>query len=331
MKSLVPFQSVIRSRSPWLAVLLASTACGESRPCSEEEVENRDTVDCSSDVELVTYTASSDDAVTVTQRWDSGTALHLEGAVREVTVVEGEGEEISITYRAQVELAEGRPESFVRETMDRLDVSFEARGDELVFEATHPETKAELGAIVTVAIPTDFDGALSIQKYIAPGDVVIEFLGEARGLDVDMEAIGYELLVQDSGALRTVRLNAAGNIETIDFDDADLEQVVINSEEGNVVTGFDVVPKEHARIITGKIKDGKLKDTGGNVRVSVPVDGDFSLATYTKNRARFSGEGDCARVEIAHDIQTLDCGEGDVDGLLTFSIKSGSNIDVDVE
>jgi hypothetical protein len=110
-----------------------------------------------------------------------------------------------------------------------------------------------------------------------------------------------------------------------------LEQVVINSEDGDVVTGFDVVPREHARIITGKLEDGNLKDTGGNIRVSVPADGDFSLATYTKNRARFTGASGCARTEIADDIQTLDCGDGDVDGLLTFSIKSSSNIDIDVE
>lgn len=313
------------------AALLLAAACGESRPCTDEEVENRDTVDCSSEVELVTYTASSDDTVTVNQKWESGMSLHLEGAVREVTVSEGDGDEVEITYRAQVELADGRPESFVRETMDRLEVSFESRGDEIVFEATHPDTKAELGAIVSVVIPADFDGDLTIQKYISPGDVVIESLGKARHLDVDMEAIGFDLLVQDAGELRTVRLNAAGNVETVDFGDADLERVVINSEEGDIVTGFDVVPSDHARIITGKLSDGKLKDTGGNIRVSVPANGDFSLATYTKNRARFTGAGDCARTAVADDIQTLDCGDGDVDGLLTFAIKSSSNIDIDVE
>jgi hypothetical protein len=312
-------------------VLVTFTACGESRPCTEEEAENRDTVDCSSEVELETYTANSEDTVTVTQRWDSGKSLHLEGAIRELNVVEGDGNEVEITYRAQVELADGRPQSFVRETMDQLEVNFETRGDDLVFEATHPGTKAELGAIVTVAIPMEFDAELSIQKFIAPGDVAIEYLGQARGLDVDMEAIGFDLSVQDSGALRTVRLNAAGNIDTVNFGDPKLEQVVINSEDGNVVTGFDVVPREHARIITGKLEDGNLKDTGGNIRVSVPADGDFSLATYTKNRARFTGASGCARTEIADDIQTLDCGDGDVDGLLTFSIKSSSNIDIDVE
>lgn len=312
-------------------VLALAPACGESRPCTEEEVENRDTADCSSDVELVTYTASSEDTVTVTQKWQAGKSLHIEGAVREVTVFEGDSREVAISYRAQVELADGRPESFVRETMQHLDVSFEARGDRLTFEATHPGTKAELGAIVSIAIPPDFDGDLSIQKYIAPGDVVIEFLGEARSLDVDMEAIGFDLSVQHPGALRTARLNAAGNIDTVDFDHKALERVVINSEEGNIVTGFDVVPSDHARVITGKLKDGKLRDTGGNIRVSVPADGDFSLATYTKNRARFTGAGDCVRREVAYDIQTLNCGEGDADDLLTFALKSSRNIDVDVE
>ncbi len=325
--------SVSVSWLPYLvpAILAAASACGESRPCTEEEVENRDTLDCSSDVELVTYTASSEDTVTVSQAWASGQALRLDGAIREVNVVEADGDDVEITYRAQVELADGRPESFVRETMGHLDVSFETRGETLVFEATHPGTKAELGAIVTVAIPSDFDAELTIQKYLAPGDVVIDFLGRARELDVDMEAIGAELLVQDAGALRRVRLNASGNVETVAFDDSRLEQVVINSEEGNIVTGFEVVPRDHARIITGKIDDGQLKDTGGNVRVSVPADGDFTLATYTKKQARFTGASRCTRTVIADDIQRLDCGDGDVDDMLTFSIKSGRNIDVDVE
>lgn len=333
MKLLASRLSVLRSPYPYaLPVLVVlSTACGESRPCTEEEVENGDTVDCSSEVELVTYTASSEDTATVRQNWSSGRSLRLEGAVREVTVEEGDGDQVEITYRAQVELADGRPERFVRETMDHLEVSFETRGEDLVFEATHPDTKAELGAIVSVAIPTNFDGELAIQKYIAPGDVVIEFLGEARALDVDMEAIGSELLVQDAGALRTVRLNVAGNVETVNFADDSLQQVVINSEEGNIVTGFDVVPREHARIISGKLKDGKLKDTGGNVRVAVPSRGDFTMAAYSKNTTRFTGAGDCVRTEIADDIRTLECGDGDIDEMLTFSIKSSRNIDIDVE
>lgn len=331
MKSLVSFASATWSPCVLAVALTALSGCEKSRPCTEEEVENQDTADCSNEVELVTYTARREDTVTVTEKWSSGKALRLEGDVREVTVVEADGNEVEITYRAQVDLAAGRPESFVRDTMEHLEVSFEAHGNELRFHAGHPNTRADLGALVSVAIPSDFNAELSIQKYLSPGDVVIEFLGKARALDVDMEAIGYDLLVQDAGALRRVRLNASGNVETVNFDSPNLQQVVINSEEGNILTGFDVVPREHARIVTGKLKDGKLKDTGGNIRVSVPADGDFALATYTKNRARFSGAGHCQRKVIAHDIQTLECNDGDIDGLLTFSLKSSGNIDVDVE
>lgn len=312
------------------ALCWLSTACAPSRACTKEEAENGDTVDCSSDVELVTYTAGSDDTVTLTQAWESGIALELEGAVRELTVVAGESDDVEITYRAQVELADGRPESFVRNTMDALDVSFEKRGDVLRFDADHPDTNAELGAIVSVALPKAFDAKLLVQKYGAPGDVAIEFLGKARALDVDMEADGAELLVQDTGSLSMVRLNASGNIETAAFDGSELEQVVINSERGHIVTAFDRIPQSHATLITGKLEDGELKDTGGDIQLQLPADGDFSLATYTKGKARFTGVAACEQTRIAYDIQTLDCGSGDVDDLLTFLVQAGGDIDVEL-
>lgn len=322
---IAPRLLVVTAALGWL-----STACGPSRACTKEEAENGDTLDCSSDVELVTYTAGSDDTVTLSQTWESGVALELEGAVRELTIVEGDSDDVEITYRAQAELADGRPESFVRNTMDALEVSFEKRGDVLRFQADHPSSNAALGAIVSVALPRDFDADLVVQKYDAPGDVAIEFVGQARSLDVDMESDGAELLVQDTGALTMVRLNASGNVETAAFASRELEQVVINSERGHIVTTFDRIPRSHATLITGKLDDGVLKDTGGDVELRLPADGDFSLASYTKNKARFMGADACEQTRIAYDIHTLDCGSGDVDGLLTFLVQSGGDIDVEL-
>lgn len=312
------------------ALCWIATACGPSRACTKEEAENGDTLECSSDVELVTYTAGSDDTVTLSQAWESGVSLELEGAVRELTVVQGDSNDVEITYRAQVELADGRPESFVQNTMAALEVSFEKRGEVLRLESDHPDTKAELGAIVSVALPKAFDAKLTVQKYGAPGDVAIEFLGKARALDVDMEADGAELLVQDTGSLSMVRLNASGNVETAAFGSSNLEQVVINSERGHIVTAFDRIPLSHATLITGKLDDGQLKDTGGDIELQLPADGDFSLATYTKGKARFMDVAACEQTDVAYDIVTLDCGSGDVDDLLTFLVQAGGDIDVEL-
>lgn len=308
--------------------LVTALGCGESPPCTDEQAETRDTAECSNDVELVTYTADEEEEAALTEPWRSGDDVRLEGAVRELTVVEGEADEVVITYRAQADLADGRSESFVRDQFDELEVEFERRGETLRVNVAHPGTSVELGAVVTLALPPDFDGALEIQKYGAPGNVTIEHLGRARVLDVDMEQPDSDLRVEHTGALRRVRLNAAGSVDTVPFEDVNLEQVVINSEEGDIVTAFDVVPESHATLLTGKIKGESIKDTGGNIRVGLPADGDFTAATYTKDQARFEGLASCDRFEIADDIQKLVCGSGDRDAMLTFKITSSGNITV---
>jgi hypothetical protein len=308
--------------------VLGVTGCEKAPLCTEEQAENRDTADCSNEVELVTYTADKSDSVTLSQAWRSGRHVHLEGDVREVIVQEGEDDAVTVTYRAQVDLADGRSESFVLDVMDNLEVDFERRGETLRFEVSHPNTNANLGATAVVALPPDFDGRLSIQKYGAPGNVTVRHLGRAIGLDIDMEHPDAELVIEDTGAVREARLNAAGSIETAAFSSNRLERVAINSEEGDIVTAFDVVPRSHATLLTGKIKGSSIKGTGGNLTVTLPEDSDFTLATYTKNRARFDGVSDCSLYEIASDIRKLVCGYGDVDGLLTFKLTSSQDITV---
>lgn len=320
----------LRATALITAAISSGVACTEAPPCTEEQSESGDTADCSDTTELVTYVADPDDIATVTQPWRSGESVHLEGAIREVTVVEGADDEVEVRYRAAADLADGRSEAFILDTFDQLDVRFRIRGETLRLDATHPGTSVELGALLVVALPADFDGELLIQKYGAPGNVTIEHLGRATGLDVDMEAPDSDLLVQDTGEVRLARLNVAGSIETVPFVSEALEQVVINSEEGDIVTGFDVVPRSHATLLTGKIKGDSIRDTGGDIRVQVPRDGDFTAATYTKDRARFEGASECERVELAHDIQRLVCGSGDVDGKLTFKFTSSGNITVQV-
>lgn len=314
------------------SVLLGTVAgCGESRPCTEEEMESGNTLDCTADMALVTYTARSEATATLSKMWRSGLSLRLEGAVRELTVVEGPPDRVELTYRAQVDLAEGRSESFVQATMDELEVDFEERGDVLRFEVGRADSKARLGAIVSVGIPKDFDGDLVVQKLDTPGDVFIDFLGMTRELDVDMEAPDSTLSVQDTRHLQLVRLNAAGSVETSAFAGSKLEQVVINSEAGDIVTAFDVVPRSHATLLTGRIDGDKIKDTGGNIEVGVPKDGNFTLATYTNDEARFFGAAGCRRVKISRAVEKLVCGSGDEDGMLTFEVKSSQNVTIELE
>jgi hypothetical protein len=328
MKSAV---DCLRTTALVAAIVGSGVACTEAPPCTEEQAENGDTEDCSDTVDLVTYIADSDESVTLRQPWSSGDSLHLEGAIREVTVVEGSADdEVEITYRAAADLADGRSEAFVLDTFEQLDVEFRARGETLRLAAAHPSTSVELGAALVVALPLEFDGEFLIQKFGAPGNVTIEYLGQATSLDVDMEAPDSDLLVEDTGEVRLARLNVAGSVETVAFTNEDLEQVVINSEEGDIVTGFDVVPRSHATLLTGKIKDDSIKDTGGNINVRLPEDGNFTAATYTKDQARFEGTSGCDRTEIARDIQKLVCGSGDVDGKLTFQLTSSGNITVQV-
>jgi len=311
---------------------LVLVGCVESRACTEEEVEAGDTDDCSVQVELVHYSASRADAVTLSEEWQEGMDLRLEGAVREVVIDRGaRDDEVVITYRAEVELLEGRPTAFVEEVMGELVVRMQQRGESLVVDASHPGTTAALGALLEVSLPEAFDGDLVVQKGGMPGDVVVEFIGEANLLDIDMELPSANLLINDTGRLRRARLNVAGDIETAAFSGSRLEHVVINSEEGNIDTAFDVVPLSHARLVTGKLDGRRLKETGGGIELALPRSGNFTLATTADRGVRFSGTTNACTVdEVSRDVRLLTCGRGDVDDLLTFDVVSSDDVDVEL-
>ena len=239
-------------------------------------------------------------------------------------------DEIVVTYRAEVELLPERPQSFVQDVMDELVVVMRQRGNTLVVDVSHPGTSAALGAHLDVRLPESFDGDLEIQKWGAPGDVVVEFLAEGRLLDVDMEAPSANLLVNHTGDLRRARLNAAGDVKTVPFTSSRLELVAINSERGEIDTAFEEIPLSHAKLVTGHLDGSRVRDTGEGIYVALPRDGDFSLATYTKRNARFVGAGACDTTNISSDIRLLMCGDGDPDGLLTFELVSSDEVEVEL-
>lgn len=314
-----------------LLPLLLLASCTQTPVCTEDEVEAGNTDDCSVESELQTYTASGADVGTLSEKWGSGVGLRLEGDVREVVIDRGaDDDEIVVTYRAEVELLPERPQSFVQDVMDELVVVMRQRGNTLVVDVSHPDTSAALGAHLDVRLPESFDGDLEIQKWGAPGDVVVEFLAEGRLLDVDMEAPSANLLVNHTGDLRRARLNAAGDVKTAPFTSSRLELVAINSERGEIDTAFEEIPLSHAKLVTGHLDGSRVRDTGEGIYVTLPRDSDFSLATYTERNARFVGAGACDATNISSDVRLLMCGDGDPDGLLTFELVSSDEVEVEL-
>ena len=320
-----------------LLPLLLLASCTQTPVCTEDEVEAGNTDDCSVESELQTYTASGADVGTLSEKWGSGVGLRLEGDVREVVIDRGaDDDEIVVTYRAEVELLPERPQSFVQDVMDELVVVMRQRGNTLVVDVSHPGTSAALGAHLDVRLPESFDGDLEIQKWGAPGDVVVEFLAEGRLLDVDMEAPSIPNAAAPTddtaspGDLRRARLNAAGDVKTVPFTSSRLELVAINSERGEIDTAFEEIPLSHAKLVTGHLDGSRVRDTGEGIYVALPRDGDFSLATYTKRNARFVGAGACDTTNISSDIRLLMCGDGDPDGLLTFELVSSDEVEVEL-
>ncbi len=299
---------------------LSLVACVE-RECTEEEraaAGADDNDDCSRFVPLKTYTSS--DTETERVAWSSGDDVLITGDVRGVDIIEGSSsDEVVVRWQAETELADGREQDVVQATWDKLAVELRAVDGGVIFEGDRQGSAADVGAKIEVRLPTGFDGDLTIDKTNRRGgDVQINYLGDCRNLEIDMNEPLAELDLADVSSLRTALINTADDIRMRGAFGDNLEIAVLHTESGSIEAAFNAVPASHATIVS---------DFAGDVAVALPGDGDFTLTAEagTFGEVRFSGTpSSCRTAKDGEQSAAMVCNGGDDDGL-TFEVISSDD------
>lgn len=301
--------------------LLSTTACAE-RECTDEEREEAgadENDDCTRYVPLVTFDA--DESETVREGWEPGDGVILTGDIRAVRVVEGNSDdEVVIVWRGQVALAEGREKDVVEATLDNLTTELRRSGSNIRFSASRNDSSADLGAAVTVQLPSGFDGVFEIDKRKARGgNVRIDYLGDAAELRVDMNDLGGDLDLGGVSGVRRAIINTRGDISMRGAFSSALEAAVIHSHFGDVEARFSGVPESHVRIVT----------EFGDIDVNVPGSEDFTLSGVSDGRSvTFSNPpSGCLTRTNSPTSKDLLCNAGDPGGL-TFDLEADGDITV---
>ncbi len=318
--------SSLKMRMGWRALVCVSVACLASacveRECTQEErleAGAQDDDECRRIVPLRTFTADRSDAVQRERSLQAGQDLRIEGDVRGIEIVEGESEDrLVVTFLPQVELADGRSQEVAEATMQELETSVSRSGNTVVLRADRGESRARLGAKLTVELPSEFNGKLSIEKFAGrTGDVEIDYLASARELDIDIESLG-DLELSHTGDLRRVLINTEGDVETAPFASPNLEIVYIYSEFGDISTGFARSPSDHVW----------LQADFGDIRVDVPGDDDFILLAEGDSGVQLVDVvDDCEADNSKPNRKSLICNDGDPEGI-TFNVRADGSVRV---
>ncbi len=306
-----------------VGVLVAglASACAERECTQEERLEAgaEDDDQCRRIVPLRTFKADPSDAVRRERRMDPGQDLRIEGDVRSIEIIAGDSEdELVVTFLAEVELADGRSQEVARATMEDLETSLSRSGNTVMVRADRGESRARLGAQVTLELPTEFSGKLWIEKFSGrTGDVEIDYLARARELDIDIESIG-DVKLSHTGDLRRVLVNTEGDIDTTAFRSPELDIVYLYSEFGDISTGFDRSPSDHVW----------LQTDFGDIRVDVPADDDFILLAEGSSGVQLVDvHDDCTADNSDADRKSLICNAGDDEGI-TFNVRADGAVRV---
>lgn len=309
-------RALVGFSAAWLA-----SACAERECTQEERLEAgaEDDDQCRRIVPLRTFTADRGEAVRRERRMEAGQNLRIEGDVRTIQIVAGDSEdELVVTFLAQVELADGRSDEVARATMQDLETSLSRSGSTVVVRADRGESRARLGAQVTVELPTEFDGKLWIEKFAGrTGDVEIDYLARARELDIDIESIG-DVKLSHTGDLRRVLINTEGDIDTTAFRSPELDIVYLYSEFGNIATSFGRTPSDHVW----------LQTDFGDIRVDVPADDDFILLAEGSSGVQLADvHEDCTADDSDVNRKSLICNAGDAEGI-TYNVRADGSVRV---
>jgi hypothetical protein len=295
-----------------LGLLVGLNACA-ARECTDEERHEVDADDDAKCTKIEGFKTFTDETKEVkTEAWEAGDDLLINGHVKKIDVVEGSGDEVKVSYQAQVDLAQSRSDEDVLATMENLTNSLEKSGSTIRVSADRGDSESNLGALVRVELPSGFDGNITIKKGSSlVGDVDLDFVGAAKEVELDLDSLG-DVRIQTALGLEVTKINCNGDILTGSFDAENFVSAVLHTEIGDIETSF-AKPPSHSAIIQADF---------GDIDITLPDEGDYTMQVTAEDGVSVSGlPGACELNNEDEQAQSLTCNAGDADRV-TFTIES---------
>lgn len=222
-----------------------------SRECTDDERESAGLEadeDCRRLVSLETF--FSEDSETLEVDWEPGTDIELDGAFAEILVEGGNADSLAVTFRRQVDLASDREDDVVARTLELLEVDVAERGGVIEVTSDRGDSAAALGASVVVRLPENFDAELTLRqgRDDLRGNILVDELFDATVLIARGAGIRNAIEVGDPSRLRAAQVNTGHDIRTGPFGSSEIDEVILNSSNGNIETAFVRAPSEGSRI-----------------------------------------------------------------------------------
>jgi hypothetical protein len=282
------------------SVLAAGTGC-EVTDCTTEEGES---AVCSESLQR--YTLDDGEIEPDALPYSPGMHVSVDGVYGAIQVEEGTTGEVSVliepfTYRGHSKDDEAREElesffawsfiengNVVQVTTGRLDGSTNG-----------------LGAEITLFLPSDFDGELAVRNRsngpINPGDIDVNFVGEATLLEIQAESLG-DCFVDGAPSVTFTQIFCDGEITLRDGSD----NVRIAS------TGLGGGAQVRLSQVGSGAQGGFIETEDGDIEFVLPS-GPFSIQAEATEDGTVSEEnvpGACELVESSSSQKDVDCGQG---------------------
>jgi hypothetical protein len=303
---------------------LGSTAC-VARECTGEEQQE---VGATGADECTTYTPPVQhrgDAVSTSEEYTAGTNLFINGDFRNLEIEafpSGGTGEVEVTYTPVVDLAEGRSESEVENTLEELEVTVSQSGGTINVNAAR-SGDSNVAAILQVRIPDDFDGDIKIEQDGAKndgGEAELGFLANTQNLEVDLNASGQTISVDGPDLLTAViNVNGFWDIKTSVFESPDFGGARMTTENGDITTGFAVVPTGNDVLLTAE---------DGDITISLPNGGDYTMTGASTDFSFSAGVPPTCDEATNGGGGSMTCGAGSPSDEFSFQLEAGGAIDV---
>ncbi len=243
----------------------------------------------------------------------AGDSLTIETVYGVVNVEQGTADQVSVTF-----------DPFDFEGYDEKDIATRqmgspANGGNLVLEAGTGSVKASrsgdttngLGATITVSLPSNFSGTLTIINHgdgpVQHFDTNVDYVGQAVALNVTGEAGLGDCKIQGAPSVVNTKVDCAKEVDVYDVSD----NVTITSREG---LPFDDVAAVALRLssISDTASGGKIHSGDGPVDITFPSGANFSVQASAPNGEVVEGTvpAACVLDTAAATAKTVTCGSG---------------------
>jgi hypothetical protein len=177
-----------------------------------------------------------------------------------------------------------------------------------------------LGADVTVRLPDNFDGALTIINHgdgpVNNFEVIVNAVGQATAINVTNGSLLGDCLIQGAPSVRSSSVSCGEKIALLDVSD---EVNITNSEE----MYDDPAPAVALRIagVTPNSRGGKVTTASGAIQATFPAAGGYVINARSPVRGAVQEGGLPANCKAAGagNAKTVTCGQGP-----TYELTAGA-------